>query len=246
MLVLKVNHICHQYKTLEVLNNISFNANKGEFISLIGPLGCGKTTLLKILAGLIKPNKGAVYFQQKKIIKPVNGISLIFQKNNLLPWLNVFQNISLPLKINHVPEKKIKNLVKPVLKITGLNSFKKYLPYQLSGGLSQLTALSRAFISESDLLLLDEPFSSLDAISREKMNLKLTQLQKMLKKTIIMVTHDLDEAIFLSDKIYILSQKPAKLKKKVKINFKKPRKLSLKAKKQFFNLKNSLKKQISP
>jgi NitT/TauT family transport system ATP-binding protein len=217
--ILKAEKISLCFDNLEVLNNISFDLKKGEFLGIVGPLGCGKTSLLKVLGGLIKPNKGKAYLNGK--------IAFVFQKANLMPWRTVFQNITLPLEIKKISKEKTVKKALKILKLVNLEKFKDVYPNSLSGGMEQLTAISRAFISEADILLLDEPFASLDAITREKMNQQLLRLWQKKRKTIVLVTHSITEAIFLSDRILVMSQRPGTIKSKIKINFKRPRKAAV-------------------
>jgi len=230
--ILKTEKISHNFNQLKVLEKISLEIKKGQFVSLVGPLGCGKTTLLKILEGLVKPSKGKVFFNRQRLIKPSRKISFVFQKPALMPWRTVTKNISLPLEIAGLPQKKTEKKVRQILKLINLTGFKDYYPASLSGGMKQLTSIARAFVSPSQLLLLDEPFASLDALTREKMNLQLLKLWQKKKKTIILVTHSLQEAVFLTDQVIVLSKKPAKIKKIIKTNLDRPRKLCLLNKKE--------------
>lgn len=226
MSLIQAKNITHKFTNILVLKNISFKVNKKEFVAFVGPLGCGKTTLLKILAGLLSSQKGQVYLSNKQVLKPNPKLAFIFQKANLLPWLTVKQNISLPLKIQKAKKVNLEKKVNQILSFINLVKFKDYYPHHLSGGMEQLAAIARAFISPAEILLLDEPFAHLDSLTREKMNLELLKLWRLKKKTIILVTHNLEEAVFLSQKIFILSKRPAKIKKIIKLNLAYPRKIN--------------------
>lgn len=233
MAVLKAESVNLGFNQLEVLKNISLEVKKNQFLSLVGPLGCGKTTLLKVLGGLIKPNRGKVYLKNQLLTKPSTQISFVFQKSNLMPWRTVWKNITLPLEIKKVKQNKIKKKADKVLKLVGLEKFKDYYPHSLSGGMEQLTAIARAFIADAQVLLLDEPFASLDAFSREKMNDQLLKLWQKQKRTIILVTHSVREAVFLSDNVLVMTPRPGTIKKEFKINFPRPRKIGLINSKKF-------------
>lgn len=227
MIILKTEKISLVFNQLNILKNISLEVKKGQFLAIVGPLGCGKTTLLKIFAGLIKPTKGKVYLNGNFLTKPSDKVSIVFQKSNLMPWRTVLQNITLPLEIKRSPAAEIKKKSLKILKLINLEKFKDMYPHNLSGGMEQLTAISRSFITNSKILLLDEPFAALDAINREKMNQQLLQLWHKKRITIILVTHSIKEAVFLADKIIVMTKRPAIIKSIIKINLSRPRNLSM-------------------
>ena len=227
MSIIRAEKISFAFGKLEVLKNISLEVKKGQFLALVGPLGCGKTTLLKILGGLIKPVKGKVYLGNHLLTKPSAEISFVFQKSNLMPWRTVLKNITLPLEIKKLSQREIRKRVKKILKLINLEKFKDVYPVSLSGGMEQLTAIARSFITEAKILLLDEPFVSLDEMTREKMNQELLKLWQKKRKTIILVTHSIKEAVFLADKVLIMTKRPGTIESIVKINLPRPRKLSM-------------------
>lgn len=222
----EVKNLSFNYQGLRVLEKLNFSLKREEFLAIVGPLGCGKTTLLKILGGLIPASQGKVCLQEQILTKPSPKISIVFQKANLLPWLTVEQNISLPLIIQKMSSAKISRKVKTVLNLVKLNEFRHLYPAELSGGMEQLTSLARAFVNQAQILLLDEPFASLDCLTREKMNLELLNLWQKKKKSIILVTHSLEEAVLLADRILVLGRRPARIKKVVKNSLPRPRKPS--------------------
>lgn len=242
MAILKAEKINLSFGKLKVLKNISLEVEKGQFLSLVGPLGCGKTTLLKVLGGLIKPTKGKVYLDGRLLTKPSTQISFVFQKSNLMPWRTVEKNITLPLEIKKLPKEEIKKKSLRILKLVNLEKFKNTYPAELSGGMEQLTAIARSFISNSKILLLDEPFGSLDAINREKMNFHLQRLWREKKKTIILVTHSIKEAVFLADKVLVMSQRPGTIKSTININLNRPRNLPIVNSKKFNQIVSAIKK----
>jgi len=176
--------------------------------------------------------------------KPSTKISFVFQKSNLMPWRTVWQNIILPLEIKGISKKEREKKALKILKLVNLEKFRDVYPASLSGGMEQLTAISRAFISDAEILLLDEPFSSLDAITREKMNLQLLELWQKKRKTIIFITHSISEAVFLSDRILVMSKRPGTIKTTIKNDLPRPRKLSLLNSSTFSWLVEKVKKKI--
>lgn len=214
-----------------VLKDISFQVNQGEIVAIVGPSGCGKTTLLNLISGLIKPDDGNIYIHGK--------IGYMFQKDNLFEWRNVYKNITLGLEIN---KKEInENKIDEILKKYGLYEFKEYYPKELSGGMRQRVALIRTLILNPDILLLDEPFSSLDYQSKIIVQEDIYKIIKESKKTTLIVTHDISEAIALADYVYVLSKRPSTIKAKHKIDLNIENKTPLKARnsvkfKEYFNV----------
>ena len=208
---------------LQVLRDIDLEINKGEFIALIGPSGCGKTTLLNITGALEEPTKGKIAFSDSS---PEFGF--VFQNPALLDWRTVEENIRLPLEI-----KNNQKNIDEMLYLVGLTKFREYYPGQLSGGMQQKAAIARALIFDPEILLMDEPFSSLDEFTREQMTLDLQKIWLRTKKTILFVTHNIEEAVFLADKVVILSNIPAITKRVIKIDIDRPRKISIKNKEVF-------------
>jgi NitT/TauT family transport system ATP-binding protein len=227
-------------KTLKVLDNISFHVKDGEFIAFFGPNGCGKTTMLNILSGIEKASSGKVLINQKNSEK--NKIGFVFQNYNesMLPWRTVLGNVELALEIQGINEKKKKQIAEYLLKKAGIIEHKNKYFYELSGGMKQLTAICRAFAYDPDLLFMDEPFSSLDYSTSRKMSLELLNIWKETKKTTLFVSHDIDEAIFLADKVIILSQRPARIKGIVEVKLPRPRRLDVLSSKHFFDIRNKI------
>lgn len=203
--LLEIKNLSKSYYKREVIRDISFKVKKEEFVTILGRSGCGKTTLLKIIAGLIDFTAGEVK------IKEENKIGFVFQEPNLLPWFSSFENIALPLEIKKYSKEEINERVNWAISLVGLQSFKDYLPEHLSGGMKQRVSLARALVTDSDLLLMDEPFGLLDEITREELNLELTNIWLKCKKTIVFITHSIHEAINLSEKVIILSGNPTRI-----------------------------------
>jgi NitT/TauT family transport system ATP-binding protein len=199
-------------KEITVLDNINISINKEDLVCIVGQSGCGKTTLLRMMAGFEKVSSGKILCNNTKITKPQMKYAYIFQDyNQLLPWKTVRQNIAYPLEIKNYNKLVIKNKVREFLELVGLLEYADYYPYTLSGGMKQRVAIARALAMNPELLFMDEPFSALDTINREKLNKELINIWKELKITIIFVTHNLDEAIYLSNKIIIIGGKPGRI-----------------------------------
>lgn len=222
---------------LQVLNNLSFNIKKGEFIAIVGPSGCGKTTLLNCLSGILKPTSGKILVD-KKLPKPGYKTGFVFQDHLLLPWRTIIRNITFGLELKGIKKEEARNKAREVLELLNLSDFENYYAHQLSGGMKQRVNLARALICDPEILLLDEPFAHLDAQIRELMQQELLKIFNKTKKTFILVTHQIDEAIFLADKLIILSKRPGEIKEIINIDIKRPRSLKVKNEKEFLKIKN--------
>ncbi|WP_028511374.1 ABC transporter ATP-binding protein [Ruminococcus sp. NK3A76] len=207
---------------VEALRDVSLNIRKGEFISIIGPSGCGKTTLLRLIAGLDKPQAGGLTIDGDPIkdVSPERGY--VFQQGGLFPWLTVENNISYGLKARKV-FKSNKDKISKYISMVGLDGFEKSYPHQISGGMAQRVAIARALINEPKALLLDEPMGALDSFTRSDLQDKLLELWKENGTTMILVTHDIDEAIYLSDRIVIMTPRPGKISKIIDVDLPRPR-----------------------
>ncbi len=194
------------------LENVSFEVKKGESCAIIGESGCGKSTLLLILAGLLKPTRGEVIIDGSIVTKPMKNVSLILQDYGLFPWKNVYDNIALGLRIRRVGRDEIRRKVSSLINRLGLEGFERHYPKQLSGGMRQRVAFARALATNPEILLMDEPFSSLDALSRENLQNFLLKLWQENKITMVLVTHSIEEAVFLGKRIVVLTPRPGKVK----------------------------------
>ena len=210
-------------KEFYALKDANMQIPEGKFISIIGPSGCGKSTLFNIIAGLIKPSIGEVLLDGKDIIGTSGHVGYMLQKDLLLPWRNILSNVILGLEVKGVSKKEAINRALPLLDKYGLGGFEKHYPDELSGGMRQRAALLRTLLYDQDIILLDEPFGALDAQTRLYMQEWLLEIWSDFKKTILFITHDIDEAIFLSDEIYILTSRPGTVKEKVEISLPRPR-----------------------
>lgn len=221
--LLEIKNISLIYQTLNdeitAVQNLSFNVSEGEFVSVIGPSGCGKTTILSMIAGLLQPTEGEILFDGNKVKR--DGIGYMLQKDHLFPWRNIERNVFLPLEIKKRQSEKDKEFAYSLLKKYGLYEFRNNYPDQLSGGMRQRVALIRTLVSDPKLLLLDEPFSALDSQTRLRASDDVYNIIKTERKTTVLVTHDISEAIAMSDKIIVLTNRPAQVKSIVYPNIKK-------------------------
>ncbi|MCX8172403.1 MAG: ABC transporter ATP-binding protein [Archaeoglobaceae archaeon] len=213
----------NQNGRLTVIDGLSFDVKEGEFVSIIGPSGCGKTTLLRIIAGLEKQDEGEILLRGKHITGPGQDRAMVFQEYALFPWRTVLGNILFGLEIRKIPKKEAMEKARNFIKLVGLEGFERSYPHQLSGGMRQRVALARALVCEPDIMLMDEPLSALDAQTRSLMQTELVRIWQETKKTIIYVTHNIEEAIYLADRILVLSKRPAKLLEIVKVEIDRPR-----------------------
>lgn len=200
------------------LKDVSFEVEKGESCSIIGPSGCGKSTLLFIISGLLKATSGEVRIEGRKIDCPSKDVSLVLQDYGLFPWMNVYENVAFGLRVRKVKKDDEKVIVNRTLDELGIKNFEKHYPKQLSGGIRQRVAIARALATNPRILLMDEPFSSLDALNREKMQNLLLEIWKKSRITFVLVTHSIEEAVFLSRKIVVLSPRPGTVKKIIENN----------------------------
>ena len=239
--------IYHSLKNETIaIKNIDFKVNKGEFVSIIGPSGCGKSTLLNIISGLIKPSFGEVLYLNESISKSLDKLGYMFQKDYLFEWLSVMDNVKLGLKIKNIENEENISRINRLLSNYGLDKFKNHKSGELSGGMKQRVALIRTLALNPDLLLLDEPFSALDYQTRLKVCDDVKDIIKKENKTAIMVTHDLGEAISTSDRIIVLTKRPAVIKIDMKIDFenKEATPFERRKEKEFNNYFNLLWKEI--
>lgn len=203
---------------LHALHDLSFTLLENEFVTLIGPSGSGKSTLLRVLAGLIPPTEGAVHYNTDQ-----PKVGLVFQKANLMPWRRVIDNIGLPLELEGVSKTEIHQQAMDLIKLVGLEGFEQTYPQDLSGGMAQRVAIARSLMQDPDMLLLDEPFGSLDALTRERMGDELLHIWQARQKTVLMVTHSITEALYLSDRVLVLSPRPGTIKLDLNVSLPRPR-----------------------
>jgi len=225
---------------LMVLDNISIEASDGEFISIVGPSGCGKTTLINVIAGFESAQEGTVFYNGDPVLKPSPERAVVFQSAVLFPWLTVEDNIAYGLNRIGVSKREIRRISEEYLMMVKMKGFENYYPEQLSGGMQQRVALARALALKPSMLLMDEPFAALDAQTRLAMQELLMEIRQEVKTTVIFVTHDVEEAVYLADRIYVISKRPGRIIREATIPFEKPRHLSLRGTEAFTELKTEV------
>ncbi len=208
---------------LQALERLSFSVHSQEFVCVLGPSGSGKSTLLRILAGLLTPTEGEVIYHGEPLREPRREIGFVFQRANLMPWRTVMQNILLPLELQGVPRQEALQRARELVELVGLQGFEDSLPRDLSGGMAQRVAIARALVHDPDLLLLDEPFGGLDALTRERMGTELLRIWQVRRKTVVMVTHSISEALFLADRVIVLTPRPGRLRLDLQVGLPRPR-----------------------
>jgi NitT/TauT family transport system ATP-binding protein len=190
------------------LQPITCSVEAGEFVVVVGPSGCGKSTLLKLLAGLLAPTTGEIRVNGKRVTKPHRDVGIVFQNALLLPWRNVLDNVMMPVEVKKLPREEYLQRAKSLLKMAGLEAFERKFPWELSGGMQQRVSICRALVHDPTIILMDEPFGALDALTRERMNVELARIQQETHKTILMITHSIPEAVFLADRVLVMSERP--------------------------------------
>ena len=224
MLNLKVDNVSMIYEIpngeqVEALRNVSFELKEGELLSVLGPSGCGKTTLLNILAGFLNQTSGQVFLGENEIHGPSSERGMVFQQGALFEWLSVQDNIGFGMRMQHKSKQDTDNKVNELLEIVGLSGFGSKAVYELSGGMQQRVALARCLANDPKVILMDEPLGALDALTREKMQSLILQLWKNTGKTIILITHSVEEALFLGEKLFVMAPRPGRIEKQYQLPF---------------------------
>jgi NitT/TauT family transport system ATP-binding protein len=225
--VLRVASARKLYGDLEVIRNVSFNVAANEFVSILGPSGCGKSTLLMMIAGLIARTEGDILINGEPVTGPRREVGVVFQQPVLLPWRTVLDNVLLPIELLKLPRKKYKQRAIDLLTMAKIDEFAHHLPRQLSGGMRQRASICCALIHDPGILLMDEPFSALDAITRDEMGAELLRIWQANRKTVVFVTHSIREAAFLSDRVLVMGRRPATILEEIAIDLPRPRQLSM-------------------
>ena len=231
-MLIEVQHLIKVYHTREgvdlvALDDVSFSIEEGEFVTVVGPSGCGKSTLLKILTGILPKTSGDVRLRESPVEGPRTDIGIVFQAPVLLPWRTVMKNIMIPAEIQRLDTTVYAQRAIELLDLVGLRGFEAKFPFELSGGMQQRVGIGRALICDPAILLMDEPFGALDAMTRERMNLELLRIWRESKKTIMFVTHSIPESVLLADRVIVLTCRPGTVTRIVNINLPRPRTLDM-------------------
>ena len=227
------------------LRPLDFTINDGEFFVVVGPSGCGKSTLLKMLAGLLAPTTGAIRLEGKSVIAPHGDVGIVFQSPLLLPWRNVLKNVMLPVDMKRLPRALYLARAEQLLKMVGLSGFERKMPWQLSGGMQQRASICRALIHDPKIMLMDEPFGALDAMTRERMNVELQRIQRETGKTIFLITHSIPEAVFLADRVLVMTERPGAVAAIYDVPLPRPRTLEMMADPLFVALSQSIRRHFA-
>jgi NitT/TauT family transport system ATP-binding protein len=230
---LEANSIQMEYERrdgsiVRAIEDITLGIEPGEFVSIVGPSGCGKTTFLKIVNGLLKPTGGSLMVRGRPITASTGDRAMVFQEASLFPWYSVARNIGYGLECQKVPKGEIEKRVNPFIDLVGLTGFDRHYPYELSGGMQQRANLARALVVDPAVLLMDEPFAALDAQTREMMQAELLDIWAQTSKTVLFITHQIGEAIYLSDRVIVMSARPGRVIADIKIDIPRPRALAVK------------------
>jgi NitT/TauT family transport system ATP-binding protein len=229
--VIAVRQLSKRYESrtgpVTALQGIDFTVAEGEFVSIVGPSGCGKSTLLKILAGLLPRSEGDASLRGTPIKKPRRDIGVVFQSPVLFPWRSVLDNVLLPVDVQGLGRGKYESIARELLSLVGFQGFETRYPWELSGGMQQRAAIVRALINDPVMLLMDEPFGALDAMTRESMNLELQRIWMTRRKTVLFITHSISEAVFLADRVLVMTARPGRIMDTLTIDLPRPRTLDV-------------------
>lgn len=213
-----------QKKEILAVDNVSLKVKNNEFLSIVGPSGCGKSTILRMIAGLETPTSGKILLEKKEVNEPDADRGMVFQQYTLLPWRTVLENVTFGLEVKGIPKSKRIDIAKKFIKMVGLEGFEEAYPYELSGGMQQRVAIARTLANDPKIVLMDEPFGALDTQTRAILQDHLLKIWQKDRKTVVFVTHSVEEAIYLSDRVIIMTARPGKIKSVIDIDLKRPRK----------------------
>ena len=247
--VIEIKGVSKTYRTRDgevpSLRPIDFTVRDGEFLVVVGPSGCGKTTLLKMIAGLLAPSSGEIRIEGRTITKPHGDVGIVFQTAMLLPWRSVFRNVMMPVEVKKLPRETYKARAQALLKMVGLEGFENKYPWQLSGGMQQRASICRALVHDPKIVLMDEPFGALDAMTRERMNVELQRIQRETSKTVLLITHSIPEAVFLADRILVMTDRPGSIAAVYDVPLERPRSLDVLADPVFVELTQTIRRHFN-
>lgn len=242
--VLRIKTVRKLYRDLEAIRNVSFDVADGEFLSLLGPSGCGKSTLLMMVAGLIDSTEGEIAVNGKAVAGPRREVGVVFQQPVLLPWRRVLDNVLFPIELLKLPRAQYEKRAMDLLAMAKIDDFAHHLPRQLSGGMRQRVSICRALIHDPRILLMDEPFSALDALTRDEMGIELLRIWQANRKTVIFVTHSIREAVLLSDRVLVMGRRPSTIVEELAIDLPRPRHIAMTEDESFNRFVRTLRKAI--
>jgi len=242
--LIRIDGVTKVYRTadgpVESLKPLTFDIHAGEFIAIVGPSGCGKSTLLKLVAGLLPVTDGEIRVEGKPVHGPPDNVGIVFQSPVLLAWRNVLENVLLQIEMRRLSRAQYLPKAQALLAMTGLQDFAAKFPWELSGGMQQRTAICRALVHDPSVLLMDEPFGALDAMTREKMNLELQRIWYETKKTVMLITHSIPEAVFLADRVLVMTERPGSIAAIYDVHLPRPRSLAVMGDNEFVKLTQTI------
>ena len=246
--VIEIAGVSKTYRTQDgdvpSLRPLDFSVDQGEFMVVVGPSGCGKSTLLKLIAGLLPPSEGEIRVEGRVVTKPHGGVGIVFQSPLLLPWRSVFRNVLMPVEVKGLPRAEYERRARALLKMVGLEGFENKNPWQLSGGMQQRASICRALVHDPKIVLMDEPFGALDAMTRERMNVELQRIQRETGKTVLLITHSIPEAVFLADRVLVMSERPGTIAAIYDVTLPRPRSLDVLADPVFVQLTQTIRRHF--
>jgi NitT/TauT family transport system ATP-binding protein len=235
--LITIEEVCRVFsggaRLVTALENVSFDIQAGNFVSIVGPSGCGKSTLLKIVSGLLPASSGRVSVGGRSVDRPLENVGMVFQAPVLLKWRSVLGNVLLPVEFARLEVASYVEKARALIKLVGLGGFEDMYPHELSGGMQQRASLCRALVTDPQLLLMDEPFGALDAMTRDELDMELLRIWEERKKTILFVTHSIQEAVFLSDQVLVMSARPGRLLEKITVELPRPRTMEIMSSAEF-------------
>jgi NitT/TauT family transport system ATP-binding protein len=247
--VIEIKKVSKTYKTQDgevpSLQPLEFDVNEGEFLVVVGPSGCGKSTLLKLIAGLLPPSQGEIRVQDRVVTSPHRDVGIVFQSALLLPWRRVLENVMMPVEVKGLPVEEYRKRALDLIKMVGLDGFERKYPWQLSGGMQQRAAICRALVHDPKIVLMDEPFGALDAMTRERMNVELQRIQRETRKTVLLITHSIPEAVFLADRVMVMSARPGRIEAIYDVTLPRPRSLDMMADPRFVELTQVIRRHFN-
>ena len=246
--LIEIRGVSKTYRTRDgevpSLQPIDFGIREGEFLVVVGPSGCGKSTLLKLIAGLLPPSEGEIRIDGRVVTKPHRDVGIVFQTALLLPWRRVIDNVMMPVEVKGLPRDIYLKRAHDLLHMVGLDGFERKYPWQLSGGMQQRAAICRALVHDPKIVLMDEPFGALDAMTRERMNVELQRIQRETGKTVLLITHSIPEAVFLADRVLVMSARPGKIDAFYDVPLPRPRSLDVMADPVFVELSQTIRRHF--
>jgi len=247
--VIEIKGVSKTYKTQDgevpSLRPLDFDVHEAEFLVVVGPSGCGKSTLLKLIAGLLPPSEGEIRVEGRIVTSPHRDVGIVFQSALLLPWRRVLENVMMPVEVKGLPIDEYRQRALALLKMVGLDGFERKYPWQLSGGMQQRAAICRALVHDPKIVLMDEPFGALDAMTRERMNVELQRIQRETQKTVLLITHSIPEAVFLADRVMVMTARPGQIEAVYDVTLPRPRSLDMMADPRFVELTQTVRRHFN-